>query len=604
MSDRLILQQTQLNCECDSLRTQLAAAEQTVHELSQKCQQLETQISVDNSGIPTPGRSSVAQTSTETRSQPEQPTGNLDHHFTSRILRPTFLLRPSTRALNRSAMSSAWELWGDDTDIELLESNVCLNSDAYVSLANAFFDRRWPYLPVIHRKTFFDQHLSPFLANTAITNSGMGSLSNFMVNIVCAIASTEKSTQHTGDRDHRLFFRQAIKDMHLVMGSENFECIQCLLLLCMYGHNEPQSVNMWYTTGLALNLAIGIDIHRKESISGQDTKSAEMFKRVFWSAYVMNCSMAINMGRPLGIQESDISMPLPLQLTDSQLDESILSPRVEETLIPHVADTSTFIHIIDLRRINAAVYTTFHSIGSTSTEAAELDRLRSEYFVKLNQWIITAPRYMQTLSTFQSTEWFQIAFHHAVLALYRPSRAIPMPSQDDLQICAESAIGLISSYSSLYARNRIKYTFVAIHSLFMAAVTMLYSLRAFAPLRRELTKPVIQTNILTFLTLFRGICDGRAVGEKCCNIIERLGNSILSLFENENQADSNIDTEFQTWFGLQTHTFHSQGSELGSEIYPHPTSPQFPDVQVDMPWADLFTQGIDVGTADVWSVLF
>jgi hypothetical protein len=597
--------------ECDSLRIQLAAAEQRANELSLKCQQLESQIlepfnstqSAQNihSGVLTPGRSSVAQTSAETSSHYEPLSGNPDRQFASRILRPTFTLRSNNRGINCSAMSSAWELWGDVTDtIQEFETNrTDLNHDAYLNLAREFFARRWPYLPVVHKQTFFDEHMGAFL-----TNSGTGTLSNFMVNIVCAIASAEKASQQNSEKDHRVFFRDAVKDLHLVMSSENFECVQCLLLLCMYGHNEPQSVNMWYTTGLALNLAVGLDLHRKESLYGQDTKGAELSKRVFWCAYVMNCSMAINMGRPLGIQGSDISMPLPLQLTDTQLDESFHTPLVEETLIPQVNDMSTFIHIIKLRRMNADVYTTFHSIGSRSTEASELDRLRNDYFVKLNQWLITAPRYMQTLSTFQSTEWFQIAFHHAVLALYRPSRAIPMPSPENLRVCTESAIGLISSYSALYARNRIKYTFVAIHSLFMAAVTMLYSLRAFAPLRRELTKPVIQTNIFTFLTLFRGICNGRAVGEKCCGIVERLGHSILSLFENEDQAELRIDSEFQTWFGLQTHTFSPDESESTLEFQSQNLSPQFPEIQVDLPWTDLFTQGLDMGTADVWSVLF
>ena len=40
---------------------------------------------------------------------------------------------------------------------------------------------------------------------------------------------------------------------------------------------------------------------------------------------------------------------------------------------------------------------------------------------------------------------------------------------------------MISAYSSLFARNRIKYTFVAIHSIFMATVAMLYAIRASNP---------------------------------------------------------------------------------------------------------------------------
>lgn len=160
----------------------------------------------------------------------------------------------------------------------------------------------------------------------------------------------------------------------------------------------------------------------------------------------------------------------------------------------------------------------------------------------------------------------------------------------------ESAIGLISSYTSLYARNRIKYTFVAIHSLFMAAVAMLYALRASPPLRQELTHPVVQTNIVTFLTLFRGISNGRAVGKKCCRIIERLGNSILSLFDDVTIPSAEVDTEFQSWFGLQTHTFPAATENQRGGLLDNET-PQFSEI--DLPWADLFVEGIDMGSTDV-----
>lgn len=38
-------------------------------------------------------------------------------------------------------------------------------------------------------------------------------------------------------------------------------------------------------------------------------------------------------------------------------------------------------------------------------------------------------------------------------------------------------------------------------------------------------------------------------------MLERLGNSILTLFDNDvsYSASSNIDIEFQSWFGLQSH---------------------------------------------------
>ena len=604
--------QTLSDCECDFLRARLLSLQKEYDALLLEVDQLRSQRSSapaqlntaagglsTHIALPASDENGVRQAERGLAPSSDPLILNFDLSYTGRILRPTFTYQPNFRETRRSALSSAWDLWGDDaaSSSEITsQSNTALSgfdNAAFENLVDVFFERRWPYLPVLHRPSFVNDHLQPFLAKSVTSP-----ISNFLVNMVCAIAITEKPpTQEGNNQLHRVFFNRAVQDLHIVIQVEDFECIQCLLLLCMYGHNEPQSVNMWYTTSLALQLALGIDLHRKESLAGQNLLRSEMFKRVFWCAYVMSCSMAINMGRPLGIHENDITVPLPLPLMDDQLDESFTAP--DTPLLPQIKDTSTFIHIIQLRKINARIYTSFHSIGPTSSDTHELETTRNAFFSELNHWLIMAPRYVRTSSTFQSQEWFQIAFHHAVLSLYRPSRAVPMPSSEDLRLCMESAIGLINSYSSLYARNRIKYTFVAIHSLFMAAVTMLYALRSSPPLRHELSKPVVQTNILTFLTLFRGISNGRAVGEKCSTIIERLGNSILTLFDEPGPAGVDLDTEFQSWFGLQTHTFPTPRPEDPAEEL----SGQFPDVRVDIPWADLFIEGVGMGSTDVWSFL-
>ncbi|KAI9046022.1 Zn(II)2Cys6 transcription factor [Aspergillus affinis] len=604
-SERLVVQQVSDTRECDVLRARLDALQYRYDDLLREFEQMRMQHSTTVSDLPilAPNPPNNNHADVRLHMDDDFPAGP-DSRSSSRILRPTFSQRPQAKGMNRSALSSAWELWGDDmTPFNATPQPVNLadfDQAVYEDLVDVFFTYRWPYLPVLHRQSFVTKHLSPFLEGPDVNP-----VSTFMVNIVCAIAAAERSGVRPGhDQIHRLFFEATVRHLSAIMSTDDFECVQCLLLLCMYGHNEPQSVNIWYTIGMALQLAIGIDLHRKESLSGLDSLQAEMIKRVFWSTYVMNCSMAVNMGRPLGIQDSDITTPLPLQLTDDQLNFLQAVPTPVETLIAQSTDTSTFIHIIKLRRLNAAIYQEFHSIGSTATQQEEPRKRRDSYFAELNHWLITAPRYIGTACTFQSMEWFQIAFHHAVLSLYRPSRAVPMPSSSDLRVCTESAIGLISSYSSLYARNKIKYTFVAIHSLFMAAVTMLYALRASPPLRQELTKPVVQTNVLTFLTLFRGISNGRIVGEKCSNIVERLGNSILTLFDDvstsNNAVDSEVDTEFQSWFGLQTHI--AAPHPVLSED-PQGMSPHFPDVRVDVPWSDLFVEGIDIGSTDFWNIL-
>lgn len=409
-------------------------------------------------------------------------------------------------------------------------------------------------------------------------------LSVFLVKIVLAIGASEKQRATSSSQTlHQHLFHEAVQNLDNVMSAEDRVCIQCLLLLCMYGSNEPQSVNLWYTTGLALRLAIGMNMHRCESVGSRGPLEDEMAKRLFWSVYNMDRSICIAMGRPLGIQDSDITMPLPLCLTDEMLTvpeggDALPSPN----LIPDPHDMSTFLHIIQLRRINADIYKTLHSAGKTSLATETLESVRAQFYSQLNQWLVSAPRYINPACMNQTSEWFQIAFHQAVMNLYRPSHSSPSGtvSLDAIRLCADSAISLIINYSALYAKNRITYSFVALTSLFMAAVTMLYSLRASAVLRAELTRDVVESNVSVCSTLLRNMANGRAVGERSATILQRLGNATLAMFNSSEQdVEGDVDTEFMSWFGLK-----SQHSDQGQ-----------PTPSVDVAWNDLFDTGLDFG---------
>jgi hypothetical protein len=121
--------------------------------------------------------------------------------------------------------------------------------------------------------------------------------------------------------------------------------------------------------------------------------------------------------------------------------------------------------------------------------------------------------------------------------------------------------------------------------------------------RQQLTKPVVQTNISTFLTLCRGISNGRRIGEKRSYIIERLSNSILTLFDNDvsYSASSDIDIEFQSWFGLQSHVSvtPTAPADVSTRTDAEDLAPEFPDIRVYLPRSDLFAEGIGINTTDM-----
>lgn len=552
-SDRLVIL-SETDCGCEQLRAQ-------VRDLEEQNRVLRAQLL---SSQPV-NHATVQSSSSE------------GGHGASRMLLPTFPRLAPSESGSTTFLSSPWRLWdgliaNETSDTE--PDNIRLSDAERVELVDIFFIRRWPQYPVLHKPTFVQSHYFPWASGEPCS-----SLSTFLVNIVLAIGASEKGRATPSSQTlHQHFFRAAIEKLDDVLGADDRDGIQCLLLLCMYGSHEPQSVNLWYTAGLALRLAIGTNMHRCESVGNGALLEEEMAKRLFWSVYTMDRSICIAMGRPLGIQDSDITMPFPSCLTDDMLvqGDALVAP----SLTPDPRDMSTFLHIIRLRRLNADIYKTLHSAGQT-TLTANLETIRSQFYGQLNQWLVSAPRYISPACMNQTSEWFQIAFHQAVMNLYRPSpTALPgTVSLDALRLCADSAISLIINYSALYAKNRITYSFVALTSLFMAAVTMLYSLRASAVLRAELTRSVVESNIGVCGRLLRSMANGRAVGDRSATILQRLGTATLAMFdaaEPETEA-GDVDTEFMSWFGLK-----SQHSDQGQ-----------PTPSVDVAWNDLFDTGFD-----------
>lgn len=597
LSERLVVH-TNTDCECESLRQQVVSLEARISDLSERL--LRGEEAHESNNLTVHAQQSLVERSEPSESS-QKPNGEPASTFwSSRILRPTFTMENGQHKTISEALGSAWDLWSNDFSTETPDAAFDSIEEIPLSeygeeLIAIFFDDYWAHLPILHRPSFVKKHFEPVLQNT-----DSNGFSKFQVYMVFAIASSGRMRTVGGYHlSHQDFFRKATEYIPHALAASDLDCVQCLLLLCMYGRKEPQSVNMWHTTGLALRTATGIDLHKQESLVDRDQFQSEMAKRLFWSAYVMDRSMAVAMGRPLGISDSDVTLPLPRQLTDEQLLQHECPDSTPFT-IPDAADTSTFIHVIKIRRLNAKIYTLFHSMGETR-QADDLESLRTECYNELNTWLVCSPRYLRVTSMFQSQEWFEIAYHHAVLSVYRPSHALPIPTFEALQLCAESSISLITSYASLYAKNKVSYSFIALNSVFMAAITMLYSLRASSFVRQRLSETVARSNIKTCIQLCECISNGRRVAEKCSQIIERLGKATLASFQSNAVPDTQVDFEFLSWFGLKSHGFAIFQAQYDQNL-PSVTEPNGPEVisaemydppSIDMAWKDIFPQGMD-----------
>jgi hypothetical protein len=174
-----------------------------------------------------------------------------------------------------------------------------------------------------------------------------------------------------------------------------------------------------------------------------------------------------------------------------------INPGSCPSILPTPLDLSTFIQIIKLRQLNSTIQCIFYPADTVGLDAGFANTQRDSVRATLENWIGSIPRYTSpTTAVFQAVEWFQIAYNHALLLIYRPSPACPEITTKTLQTCGDASISLITLYLALYSKNKFAYTWVSLHSLFLANVTMLYTLTR-QELRAATTKDVTESNILS-----------------------------------------------------------------------------------------------------------
>ncbi|KAJ0110287.1 uncharacterized protein J7T55_000720 [Diaporthe amygdali] len=450
-----------------------------------------------------------------------------------------------------------------ETTVKLSVSSSLPPQDTAKQLQEAYFTLRWPALPVLHQPTFVKQHYT----NVTQLGNSASHVSIFLTFMVFALGSIDTKAQELTFPDAHLdFFDVAMQHMSGLIHANSLETVQGLLLMTVFAVNERRRINSWHGIGLAVRTAIDLGLHRASTSSSSDVMMMEMQRRVFWSVYALDRNVSISLGRPCSISDADFDVPLPRCHSDEDLETICFSATPLEDQPRNPRDLSTFLHTVELRQIQSKIQRTLYPVKmANAIDTVLLEQERYSLRLALDDWIARAPRYSKpTQATFQSPDWFQIAYSHGLLLLYRPSPACPIISLESLQICADSAISLISSYSSLYAKNKITYTWIALQSLFMASVTMLYTLWVSPEIRKSTRKVVVQSNVRSCLALFDAMEDHWPLAQKFYSIIDRLGQAAVGLFDPNNDAPSplssnlnnaahfhQIDAEYMEWFGTR-----------------------------------------------------
>ncbi|SCO76670.1 related to purine utilization positive regulator [Fusarium oxysporum] len=375
--------------------------------------------------------------------------------------------------------------------------------DVAVKLSDAYFKHIHPQYPFLHEPTFRTWEAMLYDSSQDFTETGFSFTPLFFLNMVYAVAAL------------LLPNTQSLAGLYTdVLSKDNIESIQALLCYAMYSLRSLEGPSLWKISGLALRQCIELGYHRgvKQFAPAANLLQQEMRKRVFWVAQGIDCTVAVRLGRPLGIPPQEIDAEFPSDVDDSAItDTGILgSPRNHSS--QPTTSMSTAIHVFKLRYLWARIHTSLFS-----------DTLR----VDLDTWLTNAPQARphesDDLSIFAKKAWGQLVEYKESL-------------QKIFEDCIEASRNICQTYRRLYIGTAIRYTWGTLHCLFLAGLTYLHCLWT-SPAAWESIRPEDVSKTCTDCTMVLvAIAEGWQAAAPYRDTFEALASRVIAMVFNKSRA--------------------------------------------------------------------
>jgi hypothetical protein len=262
----------------------------------------------------------------------------------------------------------------------------------------------------------------------------------------------------------------ALQHVSAARDSRSIQNIEAMTLLVIYHLRSASSHGMWYMIGLAMRTCVDIGLHRKSSEYGVDARTAQLRRRLFWTVYSLERTIAISLGRPFSISDRHIDIELPSTHDDTQGDfqqaESSPSGSRKSTMAFAIA-------LFQLRRVESRVQ---HSIYRADLP---LSALRQKLDTLYNE-IVTWRASIDDSFSNGELDYLTLHYNRSIRLLIQPFLPLLPPSDPYYRLCLQAAGDTCQTHKRLHQTLDYGHSFIAVQTVFVAGITMLYCLWASA----------------------------------------------------------------------------------------------------------------------------
>ncbi|KAL1835136.1 hypothetical protein VTK73DRAFT_6181 [Phialemonium thermophilum] len=128
-----------------------------------------------------------------------------------------------------------------------------------------------------------------------------------------------------------------------------------MLLLSIYQLRSPTGPGIWWMIGTTMRHCLDCGLHRKSANASPLVDQRR--KRIFWTAYMLERSVARTVGRPYAVADRDIDVDVPADIDDAlETDEEVAAAMAEAEACPgRITSLTAAIHIIRLQQIESRI---------------------------------------------------------------------------------------------------------------------------------------------------------------------------------------------------------------------------------------------------------
>lgn len=217
------------------------------------------------------------------------------------------------------------------------------------------------------------------------------------------------------------------------------------------------------------------------------------------------------------------------------------------------------IHVIKLRRLwskySTHLYPTsiWGSDGQGISHSHSVEELRKE----LEDWRASIPAQLDQpaqpnpLSVFTTSNWFQLAYNHSMLLLYRPyitntgaieGHTFTTPRTANIvarafQECYDRSRELCMLYRRLYQNRSVQFTWGSLHILFLGGLTYLYCLWCSPTVRDNARQADIINTCMACSTVLTIIAERWNLASSYREMFEVLSQRTISMMCSDSAAD-------------------------------------------------------------------